>query len=87
MKLSKSEVAQLRKLVATCKAILGKNERAPATKTGESGPNMPSKRIRRSGKELAAFRKLLMSERKRGVSVAELAQKHGVTSAYIYMLK
>ncbi|MEY3552734.1 MAG: hypothetical protein RL735_1082, partial [Pseudomonadota bacterium] len=35
----------------------------------------------------AAFRKMLLSERKRGTPVAELARKHGITTAYIYQLK
>ena len=45
-----------------------------------------SKRTRRRGKELAQFRTMLRAERKRGVPVTELARKHGVTSAYIYMI-
>jgi hypothetical protein len=44
-------------------------------------------RRRRSGKELVAFKKLLKSERRRGVPVAELARQHGISSAYIYMIK
>lgn len=45
------------------------------------------KRQRRSGKELVAFRKMLKSERKKGVPVAELAEKHGISTAYIYSLR
>jgi hypothetical protein len=44
------------------------------------------KRIRRTGQELKQFRKMLKAERRKGVSVAQLARKHGVSSAYIYML-
>jgi hypothetical protein len=44
-------------------------------------------RIRRSKNEVLALKKLLKSERKAGVPVAELAAKHGVSSAYIYMLR
>ena len=43
--------------------------------------------MRRTGKDLLAFRKMLKAERKRGVSVAELAEAHGVSTAYIYQLK
>jgi hypothetical protein len=87
MNLSKAEVGQLRKLVAECKRILIKLD-GPKAKKGASGARTErAKRMRRSGKELAEFRKLLVSERKRRVPVAELAQKHGVTTAYIYMLK
>jgi hypothetical protein len=45
-----------------------------------------SKRLRRSGQELKQFRKMLKAQRKKGVPVADLARKHGVSSAYIYML-
>ena len=44
------------------------------------------KRPRRSGAELVAFRKLLIAERKRGTSVADLSKQHGVSAAYIYQL-
>jgi len=43
-------------------------------------------RIRRTGKELVQFRRMLKGERKKGVPVAELARKNGIRSAYIYML-
>lgn len=42
---------------------------------------------RRSRKEAMALKKLLKAERKAGVPVAELAAKHGISKAYIYMLK
>jgi hypothetical protein len=44
------------------------------------------KRVRRTGKELIQFGKMLKAERKKGVSVAELARKHGVSTAYVYSL-
>ena len=44
-------------------------------------------RMRRSKKEVAALKKMLKAERKAGVPVAELAGKHGVSTAYIYMLQ
>ena len=44
------------------------------------------RRIRRSGQELVQFRRVLTLQRKKGVPVAELARKHGISSAYIYML-
>ena len=44
-------------------------------------------RTRRSKKEAIALKKLLKEERKAGVPVAELAAKHGIGTAYIYMLR
>jgi len=55
-----------------------------AGKNGKRGTN--GKRIRRTGAELARFRKMLKAERKKGVPVADLARKHGISSAYIYLL-
>ena len=53
----------------------GKNSKAALTRT------------RRSKKDVAALKKILKAERKSGVPVAELAAKHGVSTAYIYMLQ
>ena len=66
--------------VADVKAPAAK--RAPAKTAAKTG----AKRTRRSGKELAAFRKMLKVERKRGVAVTELAKQHGISTAYIYAL-
>lgn len=60
-------------------------EQARLEKT--SPPGGGQKRTRRSGKELAAFRKMLKTERKRGTPVAELAKQHGISQAYIYQLR
>jgi hypothetical protein len=45
-----------------------------------------STRKRRTGRELAQFRKMLKAERKKGIPVAEMARKHGISTAYIYLL-
>jgi hypothetical protein len=42
--------------------------------------------MRRSGKELVAFRKMLKAERKKGVPVAELAKQHSISTVYVYKL-
>jgi hypothetical protein len=54
--------------------------------TGKAQSAADGKRRRRTGKELADFRKMLVAERKRGVPVADLAEKHGISAAYIYQL-
>ena len=51
---------------------------------GQTGSSTSGKRIRRTGTALKAFRKMLKAERKKGVPVAELARKHGISTAYIY---
>ena len=88
MSLSAKEIAQLRKLVSIAEKLIAA---APEPKRGRpakgAAPAPKSgKRIRRSGKELAAFRKMLLTERKKGTPVAELARQHGISAAYIYQL-
>lgn len=61
----------------------GKAAKKSAAPTKKSG----GKRVRRSGAELVAFRKMLKAERSKGVPVAELAKKHNVSAVYIYTLK
>ncbi len=81
MSLSKRQVKQLEKIVALATSLLSEVSKIDA------GVNKaPTKRTRRSGKELVAFRKMLKAERKKGTPVAELAKTHGVSSAYIYQI-
>ena len=85
MSLSKREISQLKKLVALAQGLIDKAEATPAEQ--KTATPSATKRIRRSGKELAAFKKMLKAERKRGVTAADLAKQHGVSMAYIYTLK
>jgi hypothetical protein len=73
---------KLRKISASIEELATAIEAMPA-RNGNSAPT----RKRRSKKETIALKKLLKAERKKGVSVAELAEQHGVSTAYIYMLK
>ena len=81
MSLSKRQVKQVEKIVALATSLLSEVSKI------EMGVNKaPTKRIRRSGKELVAFRKMLKAERKKGTPVVELAKTHGVSPAYIYQI-
>ena len=80
-----NDTAKLKNIIRLAQELLDTIE------SGKSGKAKSSKaasgqRIRRSGKELVAFRKMLKAERKKGVRVEELAGKHGVSTAYIYQL-
>ena len=57
---------------------LGKARKAKHAKTNT--------RKRRTGRELVQFRKMLKAERKKGIPVSEMARKHGISTAYIYLL-
>jgi hypothetical protein len=89
MALTKRQVSQLQKIVETVQAILATEEKLgsqPSKQKAAPRASAGKTSSRRSGKELAAFRKTLRSERKSGVPVAEIAERHKVSKSYIYQL-
>ncbi|WP_363346910.1 hypothetical protein [Methylocystis echinoides] len=84
MQLTSADTVQLKKIIAIAETLL-KKAGGSQEKGGRSDASHGA-RIRRSGKELAAFRKMLKAERKAGVPVAQLAKKHGISPSYIYQL-
>jgi hypothetical protein len=70
------------RLLITC--VLEKDK--PLTRAAKGVKPEAGKRTRRTGKNLIAFRKMLKAERKKGARVEELAEQHGVSTAYIYRL-
>jgi hypothetical protein len=87
MQLTAADAAQLKKIIAIAQTLLEKSGEAPQ-KGGRAASDAKGGqgRIRRSGKDLASFRKMLKAERKAGVPVADLAKKHGISPSYIYQL-
>lgn len=79
---------KLRKIIASSEEFATVLE-AQGNKPAPNGKNRKEAtvRTRRSKKDVAALKKALKAERKSGVPVAELAAKHGVSTAYIYMLQ
>ena len=85
LNLSARQISELRRLVRIAEKLIARG--ASSSSQGRKGKKAKSrKRIRRSGKELVQFRKMLKAQRKKGIPAAELARKHGVSSAYIYSL-
>ena len=87
MALNAHDVSKLRRIIALAEKLIEKAptaKRRPVMKNGHRA--VMGKRARRSGKELVQFRKMLKSERNKGVAVADLARKHGVSTAYVYSL-
>ena len=81
---------KLRKIAVSLEELAAAIEAIPAAgkKSFPAGNGKSAfPRIRRSKKEAIALKKLLKAERKAGVPVAELAAKHGISTAYIYMLR
>ena len=82
MALSKRQTAYLNKIISTAQKFLATAEREEK-KAGNGG----SKRRRRSGGEAEKMRADILAKRKKGVPAAKLAEKYGVSTAYIYMIK
>ena len=68
------------------KLIEKSSRRSANGRNGNAQRANGSTRKRRTGRELAQFRKMLKAERKKGIPVAEMARKHGISTAYIYLL-
>jgi parvulin-like peptidyl-prolyl isomerase len=84
MQLTKRQINQLIKILETTQQILADaNRETPRASQAVDGAT----RTRRTGKDLAAFKKTVKAERKSGASVAELARKYGVTPSYLYQLR
>lgn len=87
MQLSKSQIGQLLKAIEIVQTILVEASKEPLQKKrAQSGASQREIRTRRSGKELAAFRKMLRAERKSGVPVADIAKRHNVSKTYVYQI-
>jgi hypothetical protein len=79
--------AQLRKIVSSLEKLAEALEKQGSQSVTSGNGRSSGMRTRRSKKEVATLKKMLKAERKAGVPVAELAEKHGVSTAYIYMLQ
>ena len=86
MSLSAKEITQLKKLISIAEQLIKQSSAAEASAKKSSGASGAVKRVRRTGKELVAFRKMLIAERKKGITASELSRTHGVSQAYIYQL-
>lgn len=85
MAFDRNEVAELNRVITALQKIVAQVSKSERGVTAKLGARR-ARRVRRSGKELVAFRKMLAAERKKGVPVAKLAKRHGISTAYIYQL-
>ena len=77
MVLTNKEIAKLNRIMKLAEQLVqGSKVRSRGKRT----------RIRRTGRELIQFRKMLKAARRKGIPVAALARKHGISPAYIYLL-
>ena len=82
MALAKNEIAKLNRVIAALQTLVVQQSGS----ANGANSSKSERRIRRSGKELVAFRKMLIAERKKGVPVATLAKRHRISMTYIYQL-
>ena len=85
MTLTVQQVSKLNRIITLAENLIASRAK-PAGKGMKPKPAMAGTRKRRTGQELAEFRKMLKAERKEGIPVSEMARKHGVSTAYIYLL-
>lgn len=81
MSLSQRQISHLNKIIDTAQKML-----ALAEKEEKSGRNT-SKRMRRSSADAEKMKDQIRAARAKGVPAAKLAEKYGVSTAYIYMIK
>ncbi len=80
MSLTKRQEKILSQIVTLVEKFRAEAAKSPE-KSGKGG------RMRRSAAEAEKMRKDILAARAKGVSVAKLASKYGVSTAYIYMIK
>lgn len=86
MSLSKKQIAYLNKIVSTAQKLLATADQdAGSSKSASSRGG--AKRRRRSGADAEKMRADILAKRAKGVPATKLAEKYGVSTAYIYMIK
>ena len=82
MQLSKTQVTRLNRIIITAQRIL---ETARLEQSAFHN-GMPRRR-RRASEDAAKMRADILAKRAKGSPAAKLAERYGVTTAYIYMIK
>jgi hypothetical protein len=80
------QMNRLKRIISIAEKLIADTPKPQRGRQPNGSGAVLTKRIRRSGKELNAFRHMLKTERKRGIPVAKLAHRHGISAAYIYQL-
>lgn len=83
MSLSKRQIAYLNRIIITAHKMLD-TAHLEESRNGSGGG---LKRRRRSSAEAEKMRADILAKRAKGVPAAKLAEKYGVSTAYIYMIK
>lgn len=84
MTLNERQLTQLNKAISIVQDILASAK--SDAKLSSRRQKSKTRRIRRSAADAAKLKKEVLAARKKGISAAALAQKYGVSTAYIYMI-
>jgi hypothetical protein len=89
MHLTKRQISKLNKIVAVVNELLARAQQAETQQKAAAGRKTPGrrKRTRRTSAEATKMRADILARRAKGVPAATLAEKYGVSTAYIYMIK
>lgn len=88
MALTKRQVSRMNKVIGMVQDFLDQAERQAAREAARPKLVRSGRRgTRRSSDEAAKMREDILARRAKGVPVAKLADKYGVSTAYIYMIK
>ena len=87
MSFTVQDLSKLNRIIKLAEKLIENGfKRSANGRNGNAQRANGSTRKRRTGRELAQFRKMLKAERQKGIPVAEMARKHGISTAYIYLL-
>jgi hypothetical protein len=90
MSLTKRQLNKLHKIIDMAQEVIAssaKESAAAARVLSGKGGRSGKVRRRRSSADAQKMRADILAKRAKGVSAASLAEKYGVSTAYIYMMK
>jgi hypothetical protein len=87
MSLSTRQIAYLNKIIGTAQKLLATADLESGRPSAGAARGNAPKRRRRSGAEADKMRADILAKRAKGVPATKLAEKYGVSTAYIYMIK
>lgn len=87
--MTKRQIAKIRKIIAMAEGLLASAEASAQAEAKAGAAKRVGKtvRTRRTAAEAAKMRADILAKRAKGVAATTLAEKYGVSTAYIYMIK
>jgi hypothetical protein len=80
MGLSKQQIDSINKIITTAQKMIESSEPESSNGSGKT-------RMRRSSADAERMKAQIRAARAKGVAASKLAEKYGVSTAYVYMIK